>query len=113
MLKSNIVSYIKLRDNMNMKEIEKDQALCEADVYILEIGYQLYLKKISLDVILEDIKLGSKNILVNSKLEEILRDINHSGCVIHQNILKQNIIDKELNNIGIQVSKGIDLIKNI
>jgi len=56
MLKSNIVSYIRLRDKMTMEEIEKDQALCEADVYILEIGYQLYLKKISLDVVLEQIK---------------------------------------------------------
>lgn len=53
MLKSNIVSYIKMREKKTMEEIEKAQRLSEADVYILEIGYQLYLQKRPLDIVLE------------------------------------------------------------
>lgn len=56
MLQSNIVSYIKMRDKNTMEEIENDQCLCEADAYILEIGYQLYLQKTPLDVALEKVK---------------------------------------------------------
>lgn len=49
MLASNITSYIKMRKTKTMEEIQKDQCISEADVYILEIGYQYYLKKISLN----------------------------------------------------------------
>lgn len=56
MLKSNIQQYIRLRDKMTMEEIEKDQGITEADSYILEIGYQIYLERMSLDVALERLK---------------------------------------------------------
>jgi hypothetical protein len=56
MLKGNIVSYIKQRATKSMEEIKIENLICEADAYILEIGYQCYLKKLSLDVCLEKVK---------------------------------------------------------
>lgn len=56
MLGNNILQYIKLREKMTMEEIEKNQQICEADAYILEIGYHFYLERMSLDVALEKIK---------------------------------------------------------
>lgn len=57
MLKSNIQQYIRLREKKTRKEIELDQNITEADSYILEIGYQIYLERMSLDVALERIRM--------------------------------------------------------
>jgi hypothetical protein len=56
MLKSNIQQYIRLRGKMTRREIELDQRITEADSYILEIGYQIYLERMSLDVALERLR---------------------------------------------------------
>lgn len=57
MLKSNIQQYIRLREKMTRREIELNQGITEADSYILEIGYQIYLERMSLDVALERIRM--------------------------------------------------------
>ena len=49
--------YLKMRDNgKSLEEIQKERVLSEGTTYTLELGYQCYLKKISLDKAIEIIK---------------------------------------------------------
>ncbi|CAM3732938.1 hypothetical protein [Mesobacillus zeae] len=42
--------YLKMRNNgKSLEEIQKENALSEGTAYTLELGYQCYLKKLSLD----------------------------------------------------------------
>lgn len=52
-----IEAYLKMRNNgKSLEEIQKQKALSEGTVYTLELGYQCYLKKLSLDKAIEIIQ---------------------------------------------------------
>jgi hypothetical protein len=49
--------YLKMRNNgKSLEEIQKENSLSEGTVYTLELGYQCYLKKLSLNKAIEIIK---------------------------------------------------------
>ena len=49
--------YLKKRNNgKSFEEIQNENALSEGTAYTLELGYQCYLKKLSLDKAIEIIK---------------------------------------------------------
>jgi hypothetical protein len=52
-----IERYLKMRDNgKTLEEIQKENHLSEGTVYTLELGYQCYLKQLSLDKAIEIIQ---------------------------------------------------------
>ncbi|MEK3955332.1 hypothetical protein [Psychrobacillus sp. FSL K6-1464] len=52
-----IETYLKMRDNGKaLEEIQKEKHLSEGTVYTLELGYQCYLKGLSLDKAIEIIQ---------------------------------------------------------
>jgi hypothetical protein len=52
-----IERYLKMRNNgETLEEIQRENHLSEGTVYTLELGYQCYLKRLSLDKAIEIIK---------------------------------------------------------
>ena len=52
-----IEKYLKMRDNgKTLEDIQKEYSLSVSTVYTLELGYQCYLKNLSLDNAIEIIK---------------------------------------------------------
>ncbi|CAF1778616.1 hypothetical protein NRS6094_04372 [Bacillus subtilis] len=52
-----IESYLKMRNNgKTLEEIQEKNSLSEGTVYTLELGYQCYLKRLSLDKAIEIVK---------------------------------------------------------
>jgi hypothetical protein len=52
-----IERYLKMRNNgKTLEEIQRENHLSEGTVYTLELGYQCYLKRLSLDKAIEIIK---------------------------------------------------------
>ncbi|MCY8867351.1 hypothetical protein MOE08_20085 [Bacillus spizizenii] len=52
-----IERYLKMRKNgKTLEEIQEENVLSEGTVYTLELGYQCYLKRLSLDKAIEILK---------------------------------------------------------